>query len=220
VLAGEIPGIFSVPQQEWSAILPAIPPGLPSSVLARRPDVLAAQQAVQAAQSRLGIASDAWFPQLTLSGSAGLASPTLGNVLEASMRAWSVGALLSLPLFDGGRREAGVANAQGELGATLALLREQMLVALREVQDQLSALHLLADQAQVHARSMALGSRARQLAESRYRSGFASQLDLLEAQRSELAAQRAAVQLRSAQYQASVALVRALGGGWDDPSAK
>jgi multidrug efflux system outer membrane protein len=215
VLVGETASAFQLAPQEWTAALPVIPPGVPSTVLTRRPDVAAAQRALQASQARLGVARTAWFPTLSLTASGGYASPSIGDLLTTSMRAWSLGALLAMPVFDGGRRDAGIQNAQGELSASVASYREQILVAFKEVEDQLSGLRLLADQANVQSQAVALGSRASVLAESRYRSGLASQLDVLDAHRTDLRNRRTALQVRAAQYQATVALVRALGGGWD-----
>ena len=120
-----------------------------------------------------------------------------------------------LPIFDGGRREAGVRQAAAQLDEALAGYRGQVLGAIAEVEDQLSSLHLLEAQARTQSRAVASARRATQLSDLRYRNGYVSQLDLLDAQRSELRNRRQALQVRSAQYQATVALVRALGGGWD-----
>jgi len=186
-------------------------------VLARRPDVSAAQSAMLAAQARVGVARAAWFPSVSLTGAGGYASPELGDLFKWSARAWSVGALLSLPLLDGGRREAGVQGAQAQLDAALASYRGQVLTAFREVEDQLSSLRLLEEQAEAQARAVASASRATLLSDSRWRNGLVSQLELLDARRSELRNRRQALQVKSAQYQACVALIRALGGGWDTP---
>ncbi|MCR5865513.1 MAG: efflux transporter outer membrane subunit [Aquincola tertiaricarbonis] len=215
VLVGEAASSFSVPPQDWSAALPTVPPGLPSTVLQRRPDVAAAQRSMLAAQARVGVAQAAWFPSVSLTGSAGQASTDVGDLFKWSMRSWGVGALLSLPLFDGGRRQAGVDSARAELDGALAGYREQVLVAFRDVEDQLAALRLLADQAEAQSRAVASATRATSLSTSRYRNGYVSQLDLLDAQRTELRNRRQALQVRAAQYQATVGLVRALGGGWD-----
>lgn len=215
VLVGEVPSVFAVDVAEWSTSLPVIPAGVPGTVLARRPDVAAAQRSMLAAQARVGVAKAAWFPNVTLTAAGGYASPQLGDLLQWSARAWSVEAFLSLPLFDGGRRDAGVQSAIAELDAALAGNREQILVAFREVEDQLSGLRLLAEQSGAQSRAVASSSRATVLSDSRYRNGYVSQLELLDAQRSELSSRRQAVHVRSAQYQATVALVRALGGGWE-----
>jgi multidrug efflux system outer membrane protein len=194
--------------------LPRIPAGVPSSVLARRPDVSAAQSSLLAAQARVGVARAAWFPNLSLTADGGFASPELGDLFKWSARAWSVGALLSLPLFDGGRREAGIQGAQARLDEALAGYRGQVLTAFKDVEDQLSSLRLLQEQAQTQDRAVSFARRATVLSESRYRHGLDSQLELLDARRSELRNRRQALQVRASQYQATVALIRALGGGW------
>ncbi|AKJ29885.1 efflux transporter outer membrane subunit [Caldimonas brevitalea] len=194
---------------------PPVPAGVPSTVLARRPDVAAALRTLMAAQERVGIAKAAWFPDLTLTASGGYASSELSDLFQWSARAWGVGALLSLPIFDGGRRDAGVRRAEAELDAALAVYRQQVLVAFREVEDQLAGLRLLAQQFEAQQRAVEAATRATGLSGSRYRNGLVSQLELLDAQRSELRNRRQAVLVRSAQQQSTVGLIRALGGGWD-----
>lgn len=200
--------------QDWQAAAPVVPAGLPSTLLARRPDVAAAQQALLAAQARAGIAARAWFPDLVLTGSAGLASADLGDLLRSGARAWGVGALLSLPLFDGGRRDAARAGAQAQLEQAAAEHRQQVLVAFKDVEDQLSALALLAEQQRAQGEAVAAAERARMLSATRYRNGLVSQLELLDAQRNELGQRRAALRVQAAQKHSAVGLIRALGGGW------
>ena len=214
VLIGEPASTFALPAGEWATALPVIPAGVPSTILVRRPDVSAAQRSMLAAQKRVGIAEAAWFPDLALTASGGYASPELSDLFKWSARNWGIGALLSLPIFDGGRRKAGVESATAELDAALSTYREQVLVAFREVEDQLSGLRLLAEQAEAQSRAVNSASRATLLSDARYRNGYVSQLDLLDARRSELRNRRQALQVRSAQYQATVTLVRALGGDW------
>jgi multidrug efflux system outer membrane protein len=120
-----------------------------------------------------------------------------------------------LPIFDGGRREAGIESARAEMDAAVARYREQILIAFQEVEDQLAALRLLADQSEAQERAVAAAARSTSLSDARYRNGFVSQLDLLDARRSELRNRRQALQVRAAQYQATVGLIRALGGGWE-----
>ena len=151
----------------------------------------------------------------TLTASGGMASPEVSDLFKWSARAWGVGALLSLPIFDGGRRDAAVESSIGEFDSAVASYREQVLVALREVEDELSALRLLAEQSQAQSRAVASAERATQLSTSRYRNGFVSQLELLDAQRSALRNRRLAVQVRGAQYESTVGLIRAMGGGWE-----
>lgn len=220
VLVGQVASSFEAPRESGNPgltnlpALPVIPAGIPADVLVRRPDVFAARQSMLAAQARLGITQTAWLPNITLSTTQGFASPTIGDLITASSRAWGVSALLSLPLFDGGRREAAVQGASADLDAALAKYREQVLIGIREVEDQLAALRILGAQERVQQRAVAAGARSRVLASSRYEHGFTSQLELLDAQRTEMRIRRQALQVRAAQFQATVALIRALGGGW------
>jgi multidrug efflux system outer membrane protein len=215
VLLGEVPSNFTLAEVEWAGAPPHIPAGLPSALLTRRPDVSAAQNSMLAAQARVGVAQAAWFPDLSLTASGGVASTSLGDLFKWSARAWGIGALFSLPIFDGGRRDAGIQNASAQLDVAAASYREQVLVAFRDVEDALSSLRLLSEQADAQAQAVASASRATVLSDARYRNGYVSQLDLLDARRSELANRREALQVRAAQYQATVGLVEALGGGWD-----
>jgi multidrug efflux system outer membrane protein len=214
VLLGESASSFTLAEAEWRGALPSVPPGIPSTVLTRRPDVSAAQSAMLAAQARVGVAQAAWFPDVALTANGGFASTDLGDLFKWTARSWGVGALLSLPLFDGGRREAGVQNANAVWDAAAASYREQVLVAFRDVEDQLAALRLLDRQADAQTQAVDAAARATVLSNSRYRNGLVSQLEFLDARRSELANRRQAVQVRAARYQATVGLIRALGGDW------
>lgn len=214
VLVGEVASNFAIAPADWSTALPMIPAGVPSTVLTRRPDIAAAQNAMQAAQARVGVAQAAWFPTFSLTANGGYAAPEVQDLFKLSTQAWGVGALLSLPLFDGGRRAAGVQGANAGLNIALSSYREQVLVAFRDVEDQLAALRLLAEQSEAQSRSIASSSRATVLSGSRYRNGLISQLDFLDAQRSDLRNRRQALQVKAAQYAATVGLIRALGGGW------
>jgi outer membrane protein, multidrug efflux system len=219
LLVGEVASVFRLDEAEWSMPLPVIPAGIPSTVLTRRPDVSAAQLSLQAARARVGAAKLAWFPNLTLTASGGYASPDLGDLFKLSMRAWGIGSLLALPIFDGGRREAAVQGATIEQEAALISYREQILVAFKDVEDQLSALRLLAEQADAEQRAAHSAQRTAMLTESRRRNGLVSRLDALIARRDELRTRRQTLQVRAAQYRATVGLVRALGGGWDGIAA-
>jgi multidrug efflux system outer membrane protein len=215
VLVGEPASTFGLDEASWAGQPPQVPAGVPSAVLARRPDVSAAQRSMLAAEARLGVAQKAWFPDVSLTASGGFASTDLGDLFKWSARSWGIGALLSLPLFDGGRREAGVQSANAQWDAAAAAYREQVLVAFKDVEDQLSALRLLARQADAQAQAVEAAGRATVLSTSRYRNGYVSQLELLDARRSELSNRREALQVRGAQYQATIGLIRALGGGWE-----
>ncbi|HVK31786.1 MAG TPA: efflux transporter outer membrane subunit [Burkholderiaceae bacterium] len=215
LLVGAPASAFTVDARaDWAAPLPQVPAGVPSTVLARRPDVAAAQDGLRAAQARLGVAQAAWFPSLALTADGGFASTELSDLFRHAARAWSVGALLSLPIFDGGRREAGVASAQAGLDGALAAYREQLLVAFKDVEDELAALRLLDAQGRTQAQAVEAATRATTLSEARYRNGLVSQLELLDARRSELRNRRQSLQVKAAQYQSTVGLIKALGGGW------
>jgi len=215
VLLGEVPSAFQVTPDEWKSELPRIPAGVPSTVLTRRPDVSAAQNQMLATQARVGVAKAAYFPTVSLTGFGGYASTDISDLFQWSSRAWLLGAFASLPLLDGGRRKAGVESATADLDGAVATYREQILVAFKDVEDQLAALRLLTEQSEAQARAVASASRTTSLSDARYRAGYVSQLELLDAQRSELRNRREALQVRSARYQSTVALVRALGGSWN-----
>jgi multidrug efflux system outer membrane protein len=169
---------------------------------------------MMAEQARGKAARRAWFPNLVLTSAFGQASPDLGELLGATTRAWSIASLLALPLLDGGRRDAAVKRADAQLQAAVAAYREQILVAFRDTEDQLASLRLLAEQQKAQAAAVAAVERAAMLAQSRYRSGLSSQLDLILVRRDALRVRRQATQTRLAQFQATVGLFRALGGDW------
>lgn len=214
VLVGADPSAFRLAEPDTPATAAVVPAGLPSAVLARRPDLQAARHELAAAQARLGVAQQAWLPSVALTAQGGVASTELGDLFRWSARSWGIGLLLDLPLFDGGRRAAGVASAQAELDAAAARYRQQVLGAFRDVEDQLAELSLLDRQQAAQQRALEAASQAAKLSDSRYRSGFVSQLEALDARRTELARKREAVQLAGARQQATVGLVRAIGGAW------
>lgn len=215
-LTGDIASSFALPVADWDVPLPQIAPGLPSTLLLRRPDVAAAHYAMDAANMRLGAAETAWFPSLNLTASGGYASPALSDLLKVSTQSWGVGVLTALPILDGGRRAASVKNASAELDLANAAYREQILTAFREVEDQLSGLHLLSEQAATLQAAVTSAEHATKLSESRFGNGLGDRLDILDAYRTELRVRRALLQARSSRLTATVDLVRALGGGWSE----
>jgi outer membrane protein, multidrug efflux system len=195
-------------------MVPAVPAGLPSAMLQRRPDVAAAQRAWLAASARAGQARTAWFPTLALTASAGQASASLADLLRASTRSWGLAGLLALPLFDGGRRQAAIEQADAATQAEAAQYRAQVLTAFKEVEDQLVAVHSLKAQAAQQALAAAATQRAWALTQARQQRGGASLLEVLESQRLHLRQQRLTTQVQAAHALATVNLMRALGGGW------
>ncbi|WP_292936538.1 efflux transporter outer membrane subunit [Noviherbaspirillum sp.] len=197
-----------------STLLPAIPPGLPSALLERRPDIAAAQRAMIAANARIGVAKSARFPALLLTAAGGGESADLSDVFKWSSRTWVVGALMSLPLIDGGRNRANIARSEAALEESVAGYRQSVLSAFAEVEDNLVGLRTLADQAQAIDDAVASARRSAELAHKLYDAGRTSFLDVLDAQRNLLVVERSAVQLRGSRATATVALIRSLGGGW------
>ena len=199
--------------------LPAVPAGLPSVMLQRRADVAAAERALQAARLRAGLARDAWFPALTLTAHAGLASDDLGQWLRTSARSLGLGLLMQLPLLDGGRNQAVRDQAEAAAAQATAEHRERVLQALREVDDQLATLRTLAAEATLRDTALAEAARDAERAASMQAQGLTAADDALLLRRAALRQQRALLQVQAAQRQATVGLVRALGGGWGDAPA-
>jgi outer membrane protein, multidrug efflux system len=197
---------------------PQIPADIPSAVLARRADIAAAERRLGAATLRVGIAKASWLPQLSLTGSRGYASPSLGTLLQSATQNFGIGFLLSLPFLDGGRRAAALKGAKADVEVAAVEYRAQILTAFRDVENQLSAVRLLGDQSAVIATASAANLRAKDITEARHRNGMISRLAVLEANRTQLQSVRDAVQNKFARYVATIGLVRALGGGWNGGS--
>jgi multidrug efflux system outer membrane protein len=218
VLLGQNPSTFSLAANPLQAVDLRIPAGLPSSLLERRPDIAAAERSMAAANARIGVAKAAFFPSLTLTGSGGFESGSLGNLFQWSSRTFLLGPLagtaLNLPIFDGGKRKGDLANARAEYEEDVAQYRQQVLVAFREVEDSLSELRILQGQTQTQGQAVEASARAARLSQAQYHEGDVIFLNVLDAERSVLQARRAAVQLQGQQAVATVNLIRALGGGW------
>ncbi|MGZ8301313.1 MAG: efflux transporter outer membrane subunit [Telluria sp.] len=195
--------------------LPSIPPGLPSKLLERRPDIAAAQRAMVASNARIGAAKAAMFPALALTGDAGGASVGLSDLFKWSSRSWVLGALMSMPILDGGRNKANVARSEAVLEESVAAYRQNVLVAFADVEDNLAGLRILAGQAEQVDAAVVSARRSADLARKLYDAGRSSYLDLLDAQRNLAAVERSAVQLRGERAVTTVALIRSLGGGWE-----
>jgi len=219
VLLGKAPAQFMQPVQPLQEMAVSVPAGLPSALLERRPDIAAAERAMAAANARIGVARAAYFPGLTLSASGGYEAATLTDLFKASSGNFLAGALLSLPVLDGGRRRAGVNRAHAAYEEDVAVYRQTVLNAFREVEDHLAGLRLLAEQSRTQGKAVRAATRAAEISHIQYREGSVSYLDVIETDRSVLQQQRAAVQLQGARVRTSVNLIRALGGGWDQPAA-
>jgi len=202
-----------------TSAMPVIPAGLPSTLLERRPDIAAAQRGMEAANARIGVARAAMFPALNIDAAGGGVGGTVAEVFKWSSRSWVLGAMLSLPIIDGGRNKANVTRSEAALEEAVASYRQSVLNAFAEVEDNLAGLRVLdAQGVQVEA-ALVSARRSAELARKLYDAGRSSYLDLLDAQRNLAAVERSAVQLRGDRALTTVALIRALGGGWDAPAA-
>lgn len=220
VLVGKPSGAFHLASATLGGLPPEIPVGTPSSLLERRPDVAEAERTMAAANARIGVAKAAFFPQVELIGSAGFESVNFGNLFDWPSKLWAIGPSISIPLFQGDRNNANYNRSEFAYLETAALYRQQVLVAFQEVEDGLSGLKTLSQQAAAQERAVSSAQRAYDIANSRYKEGSISFLDVVDVQRTLLQNQREAVQTLGQRYVTSVLLVKALGGGWQDSSVK
>jgi multidrug efflux system outer membrane protein len=219
ILLGKAPAEFSFPQQPLTRLLVSVPAGLPSDLLERRPDIAAAERSMMAANERIGSAKSAWFPRLSLTGSLGYESNDLGDLFKSASRTFVfgplIGGMLSLPVFDGGARAAGVDRANAAYEEDVANYRATVLRAFKEVEDNLANLRLLDDQNKAQDTAVGASDRAARISRVQYREGAVSYLSVIDADRSALQQRLTAVSLDGERARATVNLIRALGGGWD-----
>src|SRR5881397_2909600 len=219
ILAGSNPSLFHLPPsgaKDWNPQPPAVPAGLPADLLERRPDVAEAERQLAAANARIGVAKAAFFPVLSLTGSGGFVSGDIDSLFNWDSRTWSIGPSLSLPIFAGGRNRANYKRSQAAFDEAVARYRQQVLVAFGEVENSLSGIRHLVDQAAAQQRAVANARRAAELATDRYRSGIVSYLEVVDASRDALQAERANAQLAGQRLITAVQLIKALGGGWEN----
>ena len=218
VLVGEAPGNFSLPAAQWTANAPAIPAGVPSTLLQRRPDIAAAERRMAAANAQIGVARAAYYPDLTLTGSYGFAASGLGALFDSSNSLWSYGLALAETVFDGGARKSRVKGARAAYDQAVAQYRQTVLTALQDVEDQLTASRVLDAQYALRRDASAAADAAETMVGNRYQAGQVSFVEVFTAQTSAYAARRALVQAQAQRQTTAVALIQALGGGWKAPS--
>ena len=214
LLIGKAPAEFSLAPQPLKITPPAIPAGLPSQLLERRPDVAIAERQAAAANAQIGVAESAFFPSLTLSATAGFQSSTFSKWLTAPSRFWSLGPQLAETIFDGGARRAQTAAARAAYDAAVANYREVALAAMQNVEDNLAALRILETEAQAQAEAVAAAELSLRIANNQYRAGTVSFLNVITAQTSAYSNERNAISILGTRLTDSVALIKALGGGW------
>lgn len=202
------------PMDTVTLAMPVVPPGLPSTLLERRPDIAAARQRVVAATATLGVAQTAFFPSVVLSAQGGFQSSDFGRFLEAPNLFWAIGPTLAFNLFDGGRRKAEEARATAALDESAQRYRSTVLGAFQQVEDQLVLLDRYGEALASERKSVDAAERSLSLATNRYRAGAAAYLEVVTSQTAGLQARRSALDLETRQRRATVALVKALGGGW------
>ena len=214
ILIGKPPAELTIPPVPLTTSPPPLPVGLPSELLERRPDIAGAERQVAAANEQIGIAIAAFYPTLSLTGSAGLESSSLAKWFTWPSRFWSVGPQLAETLFDAGRRRGVVAEQQAAYDATVAAYRETVLTAMQQVEDNLAALRILAREADKVQQTVQAANRALEVSSAQYRAGTAGYLTVITSQATLLSAEVTAVTLLTRRLAASVLLIEGLGGGW------
>lgn len=209
---GRAPAEFSLDRGSLRASVPSLPGALPSTVLQRRPDIAAAERRVAAANERVGAARAAFFPSLTLGADSGWRG--LSDLISKANNYWSLGADLAEPILDGGMRMAQSAQAKATWKQTVADYRQTVLTAFQEAEDALSTLRILAEESAAQEEAIKAARESERIAANQYEAGTLSYINVATAQAAALAAERSAIDLRARRLNASVALIKALGGKW------
>ncbi|MBS1852013.1 MAG: efflux transporter outer membrane subunit [Acidobacteria bacterium] len=215
VLVGQPASTFNLGSMPSLNQPPVVPPGLPSQLLERRPDIAAAERRMEAANAQIGIARAAYYPILNLTGSVGVEGTRLTNWFLGPSVFAAAGASAVETIFDGGRRRAISEQAKAGYDQTVANYRQTVLTAFQEVEDHLSTLRILETEARTQDAAVAASQRSLDLSTNRYKGGVVSYLEVINAQSIALADQRAAVDILRRRTTAAVLLIKALGGGWD-----
>ena len=214
VLIGKPPSQFSIERAPLAIGVPNLPPGLPSALLERRPDVAAAERRVASANAQIGVAEAAYYPDITLTASYGFIGTALDNLIRASNAVWSVGPQLAGTIFDGGLRGAQVEAARAVYDQSVATYRQTVLTSFQQTEDQLAALRILAEQAEVQDRAVAAARESEALTLNQYKAGTVAYTAVIVAQAQSLQNRETALNILQNRLVASVSLIQALGGGW------
>jgi NodT family efflux transporter outer membrane factor (OMF) lipoprotein len=215
VLIGKPPAEFSIPPTETKIAVPVIPPEMPSALLERRPDIAASERQIAAANAQIGVAVAAFYPDITLTADYGTSAVTLNHLLATSSRFWSFGSSLVQTVFDAGVRSAQVEEARAVFDQDVANYRQTVLTAFQQVEDQLAALRILAQQAEVQDKAVAAAFEAARIINNQYLAGTVAYTSVVVADQTALTNAETAINIRQSRLVASAALIQALGGGWD-----
>jgi outer membrane protein, multidrug efflux system len=214
VLCGRAASDFSVPVQRLDLAPPVIPAGVPSELLQNRPDVASAEQSLVAANAEVGVAKALFFPQVRLTGAAGLESASFGDLVKWESRLWEIGPSISAPIFEGGRLRANLSAAEARYAEQVASYRQSVLSAFQDVEDALVGIQLRDRQANALADAVESSGRAAQVSRAQYDRGIADYLQVAIAETNHLNLKLQAAQVDEQKLDAAVLLVRAIGGGW------
>ena len=216
ILIGQAPSTFTLPAAPLAATPPAIPVGVPSELLERRPDIAAAERRVAAANAQIGVAVAAFYPTITLNASSGFESSSLAQWFTAASHFWSVGPGISQTVFDGGLRRAQTDAARAAYDATVATYRQTVLSSFQGVEDNLAALRILEQENGVQDDAVKAAQKSVNLTTDQYKAGTVSYLNVITVQTIALTDEVTAIQIRGRRMAAAVLLVQALGGGWTE----
>jgi NodT family efflux transporter outer membrane factor (OMF) lipoprotein len=215
VLVGEQPAAFALEPAPLATSIPTVPPGIPSMLLERRPDIAEAERNMAAANAKIGVAISSFFPSLTLTGSDDYQGTTLSRLIRTSNRVWSFGPQLAETLFNGGARLAEVAQARAAYRASVDDYRQTVLAALEQVEDELVTLRVLEKQAVIEDQLVKASREAETLTLNQYKAGTVPYSSVISAQTTRLTSEETALTVQLDRFTASVAMIQALGGGWD-----
>ena len=214
VLVGKAPADFALAPTQWNVTVPDVPVGVPSTLLERRPDIAASERAVAAANAQIGIVRAAYFPQIGLTASYGPSASAIGDLFKASSMAWALGLSATETIFNGGANRAAVQGADAAREQAVARYRQTVLDAFADVEDQLAATRVLAQQQDLQRQASEAADKVEEQVLNRYKAGQVSYSEVVQAQVTALNARRALVQTQGNRQTTAVALIQSLGGGW------
>jgi len=215
ILLGRAPADFSLAVAPWTVNVPEVPAGVPSALLQRRPDIASAERRVAAANANIGIAQAAYYPNIGLTGSYATGGPSFSDLFRVSNAVWSLGLSAAETLFNGGATRAAVQGATAQQEAAAARYRQTVLTAFGDVEDQLSATRILAQQQLLRRQASDAANQVETQILNRYKAGQVSYTEVVQAQATALSARRALAQSQAERQTTAVALIQSLGGGWD-----